>query len=204
MSKQDRQGARTASDLERKYNFGKTFAELMGLANDARESVDSLASELRNEITEQSTSLTRSAEEIAMKAISETTFADDIEALNTEVSELKVTSGKISLDFEKTEKKLNEVDGDLKSVVEDLQKHFEFTVDGLVIKAGDNSMSLLIDNDLIRFQKNGQDFGWWDGVNFHTGNIFVDVDEVAQFGNYGFVPYDGSDADGLDLVRVGE
>ena len=203
MSKQDRQGARTVADLERKYNYGKTFAELMGLANDARESVDSLASELRNEITEQSTSLTRSAEEIAMKAISETTFADDIEALNTEVSELKVTSGKISLDFEKTEKKLNEVDGDLKSVVEDLQKHFEFTVDGLVIKAGDNSMSLLIDNDLIRFQKNGQDFGWWDGVNFHTGNIFVDVDEVAQFGNYGFVPYDGDDADGLDLVRVG-
>lgn len=204
MSKQDRQGARTASDLERKYNFGKTFAELMGLANDARESVDSLASELRNEITEQSTSLTRSAEEIAMKAISETTFADDIEALNTEVSELKVTSGKISLDFEKTEKKLDEVDGDLKSVIGELQKHFEFTVDGLVIKAGDNSMSLLIDNDLIRFQKNGQDFGWWDGVNFHTGNIFVDVDEVAQFGNYGFVPYNGSDADGLDLVRVGE
>lgn len=204
MSKQDRQGARTVADLERKYNYGKTFAELMGLANDARESVDSLASELRNEITEQSTSLTRSAEEIAMKAISETTFADDIEALNTEVSELKVTSGKISLDFEKTGKKLDEVDGDLKSVIEDLQKHFEFTVDGLVIKAGDNSMSLLIDNDLIRFQKNGQDFGWWDGVNFHTGNIFVDVDEVAQFGNYGFVPYDGDDADGLDLVRVGE
>ena len=200
MSKQDRQGARTASDLERKYNFGKTFAELMGLANDARESVDSLASELRNEITEQSTSLTRSAEEIAMKAISETTFAGDIEALNTEVSEMKLTAEALSLSFE-TNKKT--VDDELKAITDDLQKHFEFTADGLVIKAGDNSMSLLIDNDLIRFQKNGQDFGWWDGVNFHTGNIFVDVDEVAQFGNYGFVPHEDIETDGLDLVRVG-
>ena len=37
MSKQDRQGARTASDLEYKYQFGKTFAEIMGIANDARD-----------------------------------------------------------------------------------------------------------------------------------------------------------------------
>jgi hypothetical protein len=36
MSKQDRQGARTVSDLERKYKFGESFAEVMGLATDAR------------------------------------------------------------------------------------------------------------------------------------------------------------------------
>ena len=36
MSKQDRQGARTPSDLEQKYNFNKTFAEIMGVATDAR------------------------------------------------------------------------------------------------------------------------------------------------------------------------
>jgi hypothetical protein len=40
MSKQDRHGARTTADLERKYNFGKSFAEVMGLANDARRSAE--------------------------------------------------------------------------------------------------------------------------------------------------------------------
>ena len=40
MSKQDRQGARTASDLERKYNFGETFAEVMGLADDAKRAAE--------------------------------------------------------------------------------------------------------------------------------------------------------------------
>lgn len=36
MDWQDRQGARTASDLERKYYFGKSFEEITGIATDAR------------------------------------------------------------------------------------------------------------------------------------------------------------------------
>lgn len=40
MSKQDKVYARTASDLERKYNFGKTFGEVYGLISDARKSAD--------------------------------------------------------------------------------------------------------------------------------------------------------------------
>ena len=36
MSKQDRQGARTAAQLEQKYHFGESFAEAMGLAMDAQ------------------------------------------------------------------------------------------------------------------------------------------------------------------------
>jgi hypothetical protein len=40
MSKQDRQGARTASDLERKYNFGKNFEEVMGVATNAHDSAE--------------------------------------------------------------------------------------------------------------------------------------------------------------------
>lgn len=34
--KQDRQGARTVSDLEQRYYFGKKFAEVLGVADDAR------------------------------------------------------------------------------------------------------------------------------------------------------------------------
>ncbi len=35
-AKQDRTAARTAADIERKYNIGKTFAEVMGVSTDAR------------------------------------------------------------------------------------------------------------------------------------------------------------------------
>ena len=40
MSKQDRQGARTVADLERRLNTRKTFAEAMGLAKDAKKVAD--------------------------------------------------------------------------------------------------------------------------------------------------------------------
>ena len=204
MSKQDRQGVRTAADLERKYNFDKRFAELLGIATDARESVDSLASELRNEITNQVTSITRDTEQIVMAALSDYERTSDAEAFRqTLESELKVMADTISMNFTSNTEQITKTNDDLQSVIEDLQKHFDFGVNGLTIRSGENSMSLVLDNDVIRFEKNGQQFGWWDGINFHTGNIFVDVDEVAQFGNYGFVPFDDGEADGLDLVRVG-
>lgn len=69
----------------------------------------------------------------------------------------------------------------------------------IVIGAGKNSMSLLLKNDCISFEKDGNQFGWWDGVNFHTGNIVVDVTERAQFGNFAMVPRsDGS----LSFLKV--
>lgn len=204
MSKQDRQGVRTAVDLERKYNFDKRFAELLGIATDARESVDSLASELRNEITNQVTSITRDTEQIVMSALLDYERTSDVEAFKqTLESELKVMADTISMNFTSSMEQIATANGELKTINDNLSKHFDFGVNGLTIRAGENAMSLRLDNNVIRFELNGQEFGWWDGVNFHTGNIFVGVDEVAQFGNYGFVPYEDDDTDGLDLVRVG-
>lgn len=205
MSKQDRQGVRTAADLERKYNFDKTFAELMGIATDARDKVDSVESTLRDEIRDTATSIARDTERIVMAASENYTKKDEFEEFKESYeSEFELTAQQISMNFETTSELIQEVDGKTERIYEDLEKHFEFTVDGLIIKAGAGSMQLLLDNDMIYFMKGDQVFGFWDGVNFHTGNIFVAVDEVAQFGNYGFVPYDDGISDGLDLVRIGE
>ena len=50
--KQDRQGARTASDLVQRYSFGKTFAEVMGFATDAQETAKA-ASEAVNSLDQE-------------------------------------------------------------------------------------------------------------------------------------------------------
>ena len=74
-----------------------------------------------------------------------------------------------------------------------------FSADGITIGDGETGLTLSIDNDMISFKKNGQQFGWWDGVDFHTGNIVVDVNEKAQFGNFAYIPRsDGS----LMLLKV--
>lgn len=66
--KHDRSYARTTQDIERKYSFGKTFAEMLGLINDNRDKVDSVESSLRNEMNEKTTTLMRDTEQIVMKA----------------------------------------------------------------------------------------------------------------------------------------
>ena len=206
MSKQDSTFTRTASALEQKYSFGKKFSEILGLIDDTRDRVDSTESSLHSEIKEQYTSIMRDTEKYVSEALVSYVTKDGLESSEeTLKSEFQQTASDITMNFYKDtiEKQISDVDGELKTIVENLQKHFVFGVDGLTIKAGAGAMELVLDNDIIKFMKNGKQFGWWDGVNFHTGNIFVDVDEVAQFGNYGFVPFEEGDVDGLDLVRVG-
>lgn len=213
MSKQDRQGVRTAADLERKHAWGKQFAEILGIITDTRESVEGYRSELSHEIKEQVTWIVRNTEEILLGALESYSKTSDLDSFKKAVSsEMSIMAENISMSFDQSIEYTKEVDGELQTVVEEMEKHFEFTINGLVIKAGENDMKLLLDNDTISFYKGEIDFdnpavnrrGYWDGDSFHIGNIYIDVDEIAQFGNYGFVPYDDGTSDGLDLVRVGE
>lgn len=200
-AKQDGAFTRTPSQLEQKYQFGKTFAEMIGLINDTRDKVDSVESVLRSEIREQSTSLTRDTEQIIMSALEEYQKTEDAEKFRqTLEAELKLMSDQISLNFEATSEQITTVNGELQAVLEDLQKHFDFNVDGLTIRAGSGEMQLVLDNDVIRFIKNGEEFGWWDGVNFYTGNIVVNVEERAQFGNFAFIPRSNGS---LSFLKVG-
>lgn len=58
----------------------------------------------------------------------------------------------------------------------------------LTFGSNENGITLTLENDMIVFKKNGVQFGWWDGVDFHTGNIVVEVNERAQFGNFAAIP----------------
>lgn len=189
MNKQDRQGARTPADLERKYQFGKQFAEIMGIALDARDAAFRVDSELRSEIVEQVTTLSRDTERILMTALKAYVNQADMEELKaTFDSEFEVLAERISMNFTATAEKVTEVDGDLQSVIQTLAKHFDFSVNGLTIMAGENTMTLTLDNGMVSFKKNGEQFGWWDGVDFHTGNIVIEVNERAQLGNFAAIP----------------
>lgn len=71
----------------------------------------------------------------------------------------------------------------------------------MTIGSGDSAITLEIDNEKgLIFKRNGVEFGSWDGVDFHTGNIVVEVNERAQLGNFAYVPRsDGS----LSFLKVG-
>ena len=93
-----------------------------------------------------------------------------------------------SLDIKFTAK-MTEVDNEMHTKFSEMHKYFNFTANGIVIGGGENALSLSIDNEGgLVFAKNGVPFGWWDGTDFHTGNIVVSVNERAQFGDFAFVP----------------
>lgn len=160
--------------------------------------------EVKNQMIIKETQIINTCNEIILGALESYVETGNYEEFKQTVeSQFQILNDEISMNFSDTRTQIENVNGDLQETITNLSKHFDFTLEnGLVIRTGEGSeMQLVLDNDIISFQKNGVQFGWWDGVDFHTGNIVVDVNERAQFGNYAFVPRsDGS----LSFLKVGE
>ena len=133
--KQDRQGVRTASHLEQKYNFGESFAQLLGISNDTRMYVDKVESELRNEFRNQVTQIARDTEQIIMTALEEYVKTGDFEefqqtmdselaGMEERISEKLTFAGEqilqIQKDLEEVEGSLEEQGGKWQSLKDDL------------------------------------------------------------------------------------
>ena len=145
--------------------------------------------QLPQSFQERITSAVQTSEALIFSALDRYVETSNLEEFQKTVeAEMQVMAGNITMHFTQATESIEDVNGDLQKVTENLAKHFEFTVDGLLIKAGEQAMSLKLDNGIVSFQKNGHQFGWWDGVDFHTGNIVIDVNERAQFGNFAAMP----------------
>lgn len=137
-----------------------------------------------------------SVEDVYVKNTTHEEFKESISA------ELSVLASEISMKFVTATEQITTVDGDLQSKFAQLYKYIQFSGDTAIsIMSGNSEITLEIDNEKgISFKKNGVQFGLWDGENFYTGNIVVQVNERAQFGNFAFIPRsDGS----LMFLKVG-
>ena len=160
MSKQDGVAIRSASDLERKYQFGKQFEEVIGLVNDAREAAYKVESNLQNEILEQATSLTRDTESMIVTALKSYTTTSDLEELAKKLrAEFEVSAEQIRGQVSAVEDSVKNVDGDLQSKYNLITKYFTFDINGLLIGAVDEAGNpspnkVVIDNDDITIMVN--------------------------------------------------
>lgn len=145
-SKQDRAAPRTVADIERKYNFGKSFAEIMGLIDDTRDKVDSAYSELQDEITEQATSIMRDTEQIVVDATK--TVKQDVETLKSEV-EMKVTAEDVTITVQQ------EIAKGVDKV--ETETGYVFDSEGLKISKTGDAMSNLLDNTGMYVKRSGTD-----------------------------------------------
>lgn len=155
----------------------------------------------RQAIEEQNTSITQNCEAIIIAALDSYVETGDYDSFKETVeTQLSILSDQITMNFTTTTEQISAVDGDLQSKFTQLYTHIAFSGGGITISES-TGLSLALAGGCISFKRNGVQFGLWDGVNFYTGNIVVQVNERAQFGNFAFIPRsDGS----LMLLKVGE
>lgn len=175
MSKQDRQGVRTSTDLERKWQFGKQFAEVMGIALDTQQNLTRTEAQLSSEMHEQYSSLTRTTEEIQSEVVDvrgsmeeqktsilQTCESVVVTATSTLVEESEFDSYKTSQDasfsnysssidarVSEAENRIENVNNTLQEQLNTIVKYFTFDVNGLTIGQDNNPNKVVIDNDDI-------------------------------------------------------
>ena len=107
----------------------------------------------------------------------------------------QVLADEISMSFTSAKTEIEGVDSDMENRFEQLRKYIKFSGEtALTLGTGEGAVTLELDPaDGIIFSKNGVPFGYWDGVDFHTGNIIIEVNEKAQLGIFAYIPRsDGS------------
>lgn len=126
-----------------------------------------------------------------------TTNARLDEAISTNMTQL---ADSFTFSFSRLQAVVDDNAADTQHRFTEISKYIRFEGGNIVLGGSDSNITLTIENDLIVFRKNGAQFGWWDGVDFHTGNIVVEVNERAQFGNFAFVPRSNGS---LSFLKVG-
>lgn len=183
-TKQDRVAPRTVPDLERKYNFGKRFSEIIGLIDDTRKDVDSTASGLRDEITKQSTAISRNTEQIVMEAQKTTDrfngLDESVSTLTSQV-EAKMTAEQVSIAIKK--ELIDGVDS-VKTTT-----GFTFNEDGLTVSKTGTEMETQITEDGMQVFRNNMavltaDSKGVDAVNLEASTYLI-VGGRSRFENYG-------------------
>jgi phage minor structural protein len=195
-------------------NLGKEIRSLTGLdvAGDNR-SLSELQ-KVTNQITaDYNTNIANVMQETERALIS--LIEQTSEAIKLEVAQTYTTNDQLTesisssmtqlanqflFEFETLRTVMNEADTENRSQLIEIYKYISFDNGDIKLGTSDSAITLTIENDMIVFKKNGVQFGWWDGVDFHTGNIVVEVNERAQFGNFAFVPRSNGS---LSFLKVG-
>ena len=111
---------------------------------------------------------------------------------------LTVEAGKIEAEFSGVKASINELG---ERIIQQYYKRITEDEHGITITDSDDVYSIQVDNvDGVTIRKDGEIRSQLKDDNFYTGNIVVETNERAQFGNFAFVPRsDGS----ISFLKVG-
>lgn len=122
------------------------------------------------------------------------------EAVSTSMTQL---SDSFTFTFNELKTVVDKNDAAAREHIVEQEKYIRFKDGIITLGEAGNAMTLQLENDLVVFKRNGATFGWWDGVDFHTGNIVIEVTERAQLGNFAAVPRKNGHLSWLKVKNTG-
>lgn len=181
----------SAVSLSSSYEAAKVaYNKALNAQNTANENTEKITS-LTETVLNQNTEITSTCESIILEATKDLVATGDFESFRQTVSsQLEVMNNEITMKFTAANEELQTLNGQLVSKLSQYEKHISFSENGIGIHDanGEQVMELWLDSGLIKFIRGGQQFGSWDGEDFYTSNIVVEVTKRVQLGQYAFVP----------------
>lgn len=173
-----------------KLEKGNKATDWTPAPEDVEEKIDSGDSAIRDNMTQQITSIVQDTENIILTALDSYATTDSVGELKESIqAELAVMAEKITMNFNGSLEEIASVEGELQSWVAQYSKYISFSEQGITINSGNGSVTLQLDNEEgIIISRNGVVRSRLTDDDFYTGNIVVEVNERAQFGNLAAVP----------------
>lgn len=144
-----------------------------------------------------------SSYEAAKEAYNKATGCETAIESNRSQIEMRVTSLENTVETNKSDANdgISGANDNVSKLSKLISKYFIFDGDGLTIGSSSSSVKLVLDNDKVGFTQDGNTESYWTPDDFIIGNIKVEVNKRAQFGNFAFIPRsDGS----LMFLKVGD
>lgn len=180
-------GDTKAQDEIKKVSLAVTADYTLNIANAVQASEQAL------------TSLIQQTSDALLLEVSQTYTTNEqlTEAITSRMTQL---ADQFLFEFETLRATVDENNAEASNKFTEIYNYIRFQNGSITLGGNENQITLTLENDRIVFKKNGAQFGWWDGVDFHTGNIVVEVNERAQFGDFAFVPRSNGS---LSFLKVG-
>lgn len=161
--------------LSKINSISENVNKVESATNDLNNKVTESYEELKQNIVEQTTTLTNTCESIILSALESYTESGDFESFKETVeAQLQILSDEINLKFTETVQYIENVDGDLQEKFNTITKYFTFDINGLTIGQTDSPYKVVIDNDRYSMLVNDIEVMWIANGEVHTPEITIE------------------------------
>lgn len=157
-----------------KIEYGNRGSDWSPSPEDMENSMAEIESTIQESITQQSTNIQSTCENIILEALNSYTKTQDLELFKETVSaQLKLLSDQMTLQFNQTSQEIVDINGELQEKFDTITKYFTFDIDGLTIGQIDSPYKVIVNNDRYSMTVNDIEVMWIANGKVYTPEIEV-------------------------------